>query len=186
MPSYYCTSDSCGLKNEYLGSRPARCSRCNQLFDAPFKAVTATITPAPGATVASVIEDDDAPIMGTRRPRTQANTVTAKPRYRNGQLVPPVKGVMTSTQSDPTPLDGPDLDDDDNGEPEEDDVIDIRAKRKLARELAATLNPDDIYVDDDDEKPMKFADIWNDPDAQRKRESGGGTQPRGRGKGRKR
>lgn len=162
MSTIYCTD--CPAKLTYEAVKPTKCPKCGVVFANAFKGAVASTSPSARAVVDEII-DEPRP----RYPKSQSSTV-AKPRFRNGEWVAPIMGRMNDETPPPvTEQRGPHDDEDDD----EDEYIDPRAKRRLKQELIATLNPDDIHVNDEDERPPTFADLYNAADARKAREGGG-------------
>jgi hypothetical protein len=155
MPNYFCTF--CPAKIQYEATKPTKCPKCGKSFASAFK-VAAPVTPAVAVAQVAPEEDDDVPI--SPRSRKSHSTTQAKPRYRGGEYLPPIMGVASSS-----PSSGPG----DEGEDDDEEDVDPRMRRRLARELAASINPEDIHVSDDDEKPLRFEDMYNAPDARQRR-----------------
>lgn len=168
MPTYFCTF--CPAKIAYEAVKPTKCPKCGKSFASAFKVATPPAQPASTVAAQTPEDEDDLPVVPVRS-RQSYSTTQAKPRYRNGEYVPPVGGVTPKTA---VPHAGPG--DEGEDDDEDDEVVDPRMKRRLARELAASLNPDDIFVSDEDEKPLRFEDIYNAPDATQSRAASGGTK----------
>jgi len=151
MSNHYCPF--CGSKATYEAVKPTNCPKCKKPFEAAFKGAVAAPTPV------QPDPDDDLPLPPTR------SAVVAKPRYRHGEVVPPVP--TRTTEATVVPLRGPDEEADD-----EDEYVDPRARRRLARELAASIDPSTIHIDDEDEGTVTFGQLYNNPDATAARNMG--------------
>ncbi len=146
MPTCFCPHSACAAKIPYDAVKPTVCPRCKKAFADAFRA-------APPPARAAVRDDDldDPPLTRSslqNRHRAGITTV-AKPRARHG------KDLMANVMNPPPP-DAPDTAP--IGE-EEDDTYDPRAAHRLARELAANIDPATIIVEDQDEGVVRFADI---------------------------
>ena len=174
MPSYYCSASGCGFKVQYEAVKPTHCPKCKHAYASAFvaaiKVTRATMVPVNQFAPIQPLPNDDLEDTTPRNPlrNRPASTTVAKPRFRHGQELPPIMGTLPPVGV-LTAAAGPGTDDDDD---DDDEYVDPRMRRRLARELAATIDPDTIHVDDEDEHPTTFATIWNDPKAAAAREKG--------------
>jgi len=144
----------CAAKVTYEVTSPKVCPKCEKPFSAAFKTTVAS-TPRyepPAAESALDAEDYDAP-----RSSRLSRPTTA-------QLKPGQRKLATYARSEPVtspePALGPDEEGDDDGE-----YIDPRQKNALRRQLIASIDPADIHVGDDDDKPVTFANWCGKPGA---------------------
>lgn len=153
MPTCFCPHSACAAKIPYDAVKPTICPRCKQAFADAFRAVAPVAPPLP--TRAAVRDDpDDQPLTRSalsNRHRAGITTV-AKPRAHRGEDPELMANVMN-----PPPPDEPDApvfaDD------PEDDTYDPRAAHRLARELAANIDPSTILIEDQDEGTVRFGDL---------------------------
>lgn len=159
MATYY---HVCGSKITYEATLPKACPKCGGLLSDPTKVVAAAMAaatkvaaklPVSAAKVeASTTEDDSTPV------RPVARSAKSKPIVRK----PATRRLLTANLEDDEPEDDPEMEGaDQTGDNEEEDdgqPLNRKEARRLARELAASIDPSTIHVGDADERPVTFAD----------------------------
>lgn len=152
--TYYCPH--CGTPVKYEIVKPTTCPRCERRFADAFKVTVAKVDPPP----APIVEDDDDEPRLTRSAlearRKSLATTTVKPRARRGGADDPeasanlMTPVGSKTRRTPSPP-----------EEAEDEVDDYnpREARRLARELAASIDPATIVIEDDDDSVVSFGQL---------------------------
>ncbi len=143
MPTYYCSTSGCGNRIEYLTEKPKACPKCKASIVDPLKALALATASAARVPIRANPEEDDLEVVTPPVRSAKSKAIIRKPLTR----LRPVVHLETDDQ------DG--TNDEDIGEEDEDgEPLDPRAARRLARELAATIDPSTIHVgiDDSDER----------------------------------
>jgi hypothetical protein len=151
MPTYYCPFDRCGAAIQYTITKPTTCPRCERRFADAFKVAVAQTPPPP----APVVEEDDEPRLtrsALEARRKSLSTTSVKPRTRR-ERDDTAANVMTPVGSKAHPA----LPDPEPESDIEDDTYDPREARRLARELAASIDPSTIVVEDQDDGIVRFS-----------------------------
>ena len=136
MPIYYCATTGCGNRITYLTEKPKVCPKCGTAIADPLSAI-ASMTLAKNKTVKAKVEeeldDEDDPIIAPVR-SSRSKPIVRKPAPR--------KHVVEASAVNPD-----DVEDEDEDEEEGDDEpYNPREARRLARELAASIDPSTITV----------------------------------------
>lgn len=154
MPLYaYCPYSNCAAKIPYETVKPSKCPRCNRAFADAFKVVTETKPTVSRVTTATVEEESDAPrltrseLLKVRASRSSGTKV--KPRLKRYVEEEEVSHVMNPPA--PQEENNPVFDDDHS--------YDEREARELARELAASIDPSTIIIQDQDDKVVRFGQL---------------------------
>ncbi len=160
----FCPHTGCGCKASYDAVKPTTCPRCNRAFAAAFKAPSA---PTPIARAAVVDDPDDRPLTRSALTARQRAGITTQVKPRRGRGADPeaMANVMNAPEVLPDDLPAA-LEGD-----VEDETVNPREVRRLARELAAGIDPSTIIVADQDEGVFRFADMVAEAKAN------GGKQP---------
>jgi hypothetical protein len=147
MPTYYCPTTGCGNRITYLTEKPKICPKCSTAIADPMRAI-ANIVPAKivkAKVEEEIDEDDDAPIIAPAR-SSRSKPIIRKPVPR--QHVASAATVEGDDADD-------DLEDDEEGDGE---PYNPREARRLARQLAASIDPSTIRVEMDGEERVTFKD----------------------------
>jgi hypothetical protein len=149
MPLFhYCASAGCGAKIAYEAIKPSVCPKCRKPIKDPM-AILAQATAAAVAAPASTeqIEDDEAPIQPIAR------SLKSRPVSELRKPQRPQRVYASEDQGPDEP------DDDDDGEDDGSESYDPRTTKRIARELAASIDPDSFrIVGDGDGERVTFGD----------------------------
>lgn len=149
--NYYCPHSGCGAKITYESIKPAACPKCKGSFVNAFQSVTkaasefnrASISPPLVGSPSNDSPYDEEPVLSPARASMVKRTRgAANPQYRrqyydeNGNPVEVERGGSDGSE----------------------DSFDPREVKRLARQLAASISPDDLVILSRPEPPVRFQD----------------------------
>ncbi len=150
----FCPSSACASKITYEAIKPTVCPFCKKAFSAAFK----VSVPTPVVST-SQVEKPDYPDI-----RPVPSSVAKWKARKNAAAA--VKQPIEEVEPHSHIMNAPDVPedmvlDDSTGDENEEDTNPSVVRRR-ARELAASIDPSTIQINDDDEGTFKFESFWNE------------------------
>ncbi len=132
MPLFhFCSTAGCGSKIPYLTEKPKECPKCKTKIEDPSKIIVKAV----------IIEVEDLPVI---HPVARSS--------RSTPIVRKEKISLIKKRAQDSSLEPEENDEEDNTlEEEEEESYDPKVVKRLARQLAASIDPSTIRVNDEDQ-----------------------------------